>query len=262
MEYLRLYKLQPPLTSIIYDLFWELGTVQSSGDTKERHTQNLTQSQLTSKHTAFVPEWLQTGNSSAYKALFEHIMSLQFVQKMAVVFPAWNETPPAWVSAAKQCCQQGLTSTPTSTSFPWPTISTAQSSTSSESLGKGKTKKVFSPLELLAAAQGRRQDHVCPQYTAKSETAVWFKLSQSSSCLFNMSWSPLTIKTPTLHSRYCNRNWLHCYLAAAQAGGKNSCSKKAKGVTTTHTHKPSHSSRMLGTRQGLQRPHNPPGSPV
>lgn len=261
MEYLRLYKLQPPLTSIIYDLFWELGTVQSSGDTKERHTQNLTQSQLTSKHTAFVPEWLQTGNSSAYKALFEHIMSLQFVQKMAVVFPAWNETPPAWVSAAKQCCQQGLTSTPTSTSFPWPTISTAQSSTSSESLGKGKT-KFFHHLSSLQQHKGEGRITCVLSIQQRARLQFGLNFHKVPPVCSNMSWSLLTIKTPTLHSRYCNRNWLHCYLAAAQAGGKSSCSKKAKGVTTTHTHKPSHSSRMLGTLQGLQRPHNPPGSPV
>lgn len=68
--------------------------VQSSGDTKERCTQNLIHSQLTSQHSAFVPELLQIGNSPAHKDLFEHIRNiheLAICSKMALVFPAWNE---------------------------------------------------------------------------------------------------------------------------------------------------------------------------
>lgn len=94
---LSLYKFQPSLICIIYYLFWELGVVWSSGDTKERCTQNLIQSQLTSKHSVFVPEWLQIGNSPAHKDLFETFMSLQFVQKTALVFSSLEwETPSAW----------------------------------------------------------------------------------------------------------------------------------------------------------------------
>lgn len=146
--------------------------------------------------------------------------------------------------------------------FPDPLSALHKAPHHQKALEREKPKKFFHHLSSLQQHKGEGRITCVLSIQQRARLQFGLNFHKVPPVCSNMSWSPLTIKTPTLHSRYCNRNWLHCYLAAAQAGGKSSCSKKAKGVTTTHTHKPSHSSRMLGTLQGLQRPHNPPGSPV
>lgn len=104
------------------------------------------------------------------------------------------------VGAAKQCCQQGLTSTPSSTSFPWPSISTAQSSTWSESLGKEKT-KFFHHWSSLHQHKGEGRI-TCVLSTQGRASLRWFALnfSQNPLCLFQHGLKPLDNKS--LHNLF------------------------------------------------------------
>lgn len=126
------------------------------------------------------------------------------------------------VGAAKQCCQQGLTSTPSSIS-----LTQYQHCTKLHIIRKPWKRKNqgFPPPELPTAAKGRITCVLSTQRTVRLQWfgSNWHKVPPVCS---NMGWSPLTIKPPRFYSRCCNRNWLHCYLAAAESGGQRSCRQK------------------------------------
>lgn len=92
---------------------------------------------------------------------------------MTVVFSAQNrDSSSLRVGAAEQCCQQDLTSTPSS-NFPVP-VSVLHRAPYCQKTWKRK-KKVFSPLEFpmpAQPAQWRRQAHVRMCHTGRTETVA------------------------------------------------------------------------------------------
>lgn len=103
------------------------------------------------------------------------------------------ETPPAWEWVLlNNAASKAWPALPLP--FPWRSISTAQSSTSSENLGKGKT-KFFPHLSSLHQHKGGGRT-VCVLRIQRRARLRWFSLNSHKipPVCSNVGWSPLTIK--------------------------------------------------------------------
>lgn len=152
------------------------------------------------------------------------------------------------VGAAKQCCQQGWSSTPSSIS-----LTQNQHCTKlhiSESLEKGKNEFFhhLSPLH-QHKGEGRTTGVLRIQRTASLQ---WFGLNSHKvpAVCSNMGWSPLTIKL-RFYSRCCNRNWLQFSCRVSQVA-KGAVGKRCDHNSHTQTQ------QDLGT---LQDPTSPLAGP-
>lgn len=175
------------------------------------------------------------------------------------------ETPPAWEWVLlNNAASKAWPALPLPPHFPDPVSALHKALHSQKTWKKAKT-HVFSPLELPTLAEGRRQDHRALSMQGRVRPRQFgLKFHKVRPVCSKVGWSPLIIKNPTFYSRYCNRNWLHCYLAAAQAaagsGGKRSCRQKV--WPQFRCANPATPTGCQGTLQGLQQPHHPPASPV